>query len=219
MTEYPVIMTTLQEETTLYIPDPDQVKPVYEQNLLEDPETPFPFWAKIWASSLALTSFLKNNQEWVKGKRVLEIGAGIGLPSFSIAHLAESVVISDHAAAAVELMEKNIRHLGLENITALCLDWNHFHGEIKAEVVLLSDINYAPEQFDPLLKLIQRFLAERSLVIIATPQRIMGVPFVEKLSCYIINRTEENIIEQETEVEISILTLQHLPAEENDRRE
>lgn len=209
MTEYPVIMTTLQEGITLYIPDPDQVKPVYEQNLLEDPETPFPFWAKIWASSLALTSFLKNTQELVKGKRVLEIGAGIGLPSFSIADLAKSVLISDHAAAAVTLMEKNIQQLGVKNVTAMCLDWNHFPGEIKAEVILLSDINYAPEQFAPLLKLIQGFLAEGSLVIIATPQRILGVPFVEQLSSYIINHKEEKIKEKEAEVEISIFILHH----------
>jgi predicted nicotinamide N-methyase len=190
MTEYPVILTTLQEETTLYIPDPDQVKPVYEQNLREDPETPFPYWAKIWASSLALTSFLKNNQELVKGKRVLEIGAGIGLPSFTLAHWAQSILISDHAAAAVTLMEKNIQQLGVKNVTAMCLDWNHFPGEIEAEVVLLSDINYAPEQFSPLLTLIHRFLAEGAVLIIATPQRIMGVPFLVQLASYIkINET------------------------------
>jgi len=192
MKEYPLILTTLPEELSLFIPDPEQVKPVYEQNLLEDKRTPFPFWAKIWASSLALTSFLKNNHDLVKGKRVLEIGAGIGLPSFTIAHWAQSVLISDHAATAVELLEKNIRQLGLKNTTAICLDWNHFPDEIKAEVVLLSDINYAPEQFSPLLTLIHRFLAEGAVVIISTPQRIMGVPFLTELASYIkINETME----------------------------
>lgn len=208
MKKYPLILTSLPEELSLYIPDPEQVKPVYEQNLLEDKRTPFPFWAKIWASSLALTSFLKKNPDQVKGKRVLEIGAGIGLPSFSIAHLAESTLVSDHASAAVELLEKNIRQLGLENTKAMCLDWNHFPEEIKAEVVLLSDVNYAPEQFSPLLKLIHRFLAENAVVIIATPQRIMGIPFVEQLSSFISNRGVEIIKEQEAEVAITILILQ-----------
>lgn len=203
MKEYPLILSTLPEELTLCIPDPEKVKPVYEQNLQEDKETSFPFWAKIWASSLALTAYLKKNPDLVKGKRVLEIGAGIGLPSFSIAHLAESVLISDHAAAAVKLMENNIRHLGLENTTAMCLDWNHFPGDIKAEVVLLSDINYAPEQFSSLLMLIHRFLAEGAVVIISTPQRMLGAPFVEALLPKIIT----NQLFYKEDVAISILLL------------
>lgn len=181
MKEYPLILTTVEGELSLYIPDPEQVKPVYEQNLLEDQRAPFPFWAKVWASSLALTSYIKKNQDLVNGKRVIEIGAGIGLPSFTIAQWAATIIISDHVLAAVKLMQKNIEHCRLTNITAMCLDWNHFPEEIKAEVVLLSDINYAPEQFSSLLILIHRFLAENAVVIIATPQRLLGAPFVEAL--------------------------------------
>lgn len=181
MKEYPLILTTVEGELSLYIPDPEQVKPVYEQNLLEDKRAPFPFWAKVWASSLALTSYIKKNQDLVNGKRVIEIGAGIGLPSFTIAQWAATIIISDHVLAAVKLMQKNIEHCRLTNITAMCLDWNHFPEEIKAEVVLLSDINYAPEQFSSLLILIHRFLAENAVVIIATPQRLLGAPFVEAL--------------------------------------
>lgn len=212
---YPVHLIRVNETLSLYLPIPSEIRPVYEKSVLAVPETPFPFWARVWPSSLVLTTYLELNKELVTNKCVLEIGAGTGLPSFSIAGTAASVIISDHAPDAVELMEKNIAFLGFDNVKAMQLDWNQFPDELKADIVLLSDINYAPEQFDPLFKLIERFLEEGSMVIIATPQRIMGVPFIEQLSCYIINRTEEKVTDQETEVAISILILQSIAANGN----
>ncbi len=209
MKEYPLILANLEDELSLYLPDPEQVKTVYEQNLLEDQRTPFPYWAKIWASSLALTSYLKKNQDLVNGKRVIEIGAGIGLPSFTIAQWAATIIISDHALEAVKLMQQNIVHCRLTNITAMCLDWNHFPEEIKAEVVLLSDINYAPEQFSPLLTLIHRFLAEGAVVIISTPQRIMGASFVEAIQPNI--KYTEIISSEGVEIRLLILSAINLP--------
>jgi len=217
--DYPIQLTRINNELSLYLPVPALIRAVYEKTLSTDPDSPFPFWAKVWPASLALTAFLGSNKKLVKGKNVMEIGAGTGVPSFSIAEAAASVIISDHAPDAVELMEKNITFLGLHNVTARCLDWNQFPDDIEADLVLLSDINYAPDQFAPLLKLIQRFLAKGSTVILATPQRMMGIPFIEQLSCYIINCTEEKVNEQDTEVAISILTLQHSAAEGNDRLE
>lgn len=204
---YPVKLANILDQLTLYIPDPDQVRTVYEKQLIKDPATAFPFWAKIWASSWALTSFLENKLQLVEGKKVLEIGAGIGLPSFSVAHAAESLIISDQAAEAVVLMEKNIEHLGLRNAKALCLDWNHFPEGINADVALLSDINYAPEEFEALLKLIQRFLEQGSTIIIATPQRIMATPFVAALEPFIKLTALEPVKENGQAIDISLLML------------
>jgi predicted nicotinamide N-methyase len=187
---YPVQLKSVNETLSLYLPIPAEIRPVYEKLLQAAPETPFPFWTRVWPASLALMAFLESNKQWVTGKNVVEIGAGTGLPSFLIARIAASVIISDHAAESVELMEKNISYLGLDNVKAMCLDWNHFPDTVKADTVLLSDINYAPEQFGPLFILIRRFLEEGTTVIIATPQRIMGVPFAEQLSPFILHQQE-----------------------------
>lgn len=206
--QYPLQLIPIKENLSLFLPIPEEIRPAYGKTLSDDPQSPFPFWAKVWPSSRALMHYLEKQEGLFRGKTVLEIGAGTGLPSFSIAKSAASVILSDHSEEAVELMEKNIAHLGLNNVKAMCLDWNHFPEEIKAEVVLLSDINYAPEQFSPLLTLINRFLADGAVVIISTPQRIMGIPFVEQLSSFIRNRAVEIIKEQEAEVAITILILQ-----------
>lgn len=182
---YPAKLTTIADGLSIFIPDPELVKPVYENLLLKDPATAFPFWAKIWPSALALASFLKENSGLVTGKRALELGAGIGLPSFTIAEYVSGICISDHAPEAVALLQKNIQYHQLDNATALCIDWNKVPEQIKAEVLLLSDINYAPDQFEGLLHMIHRFVGEGTTIILATPQRITVTAFAEALQPYI----------------------------------
>lgn len=200
-------LIVLKKGLSLYIPKQDFVKNTYMQLLKKDANTPFPFWAKLWPASIALTDFLQSNIHWVENKKVLEIGAGIGLPSFSIATLAREVLISDHAADAIVLMNENIKHVQLTNMSAACLDWNHFPNDIKADTILLSDVNYAPEQFEQLLNLLKRFIAEGSTIILATPQRIMGVPFITSLASFITASHVCSVKENEQTIDISILIL------------
>ena len=138
---------------------------------------------------------------------MLEIGAGIALPSFSIARQTRSLIISDHQPDAVELMKRNIELLALRNATALLLDWNHFPPEIKADTILLSDINYSPEEFDNLQQLIFQWINEGSTIVLATPQRIMAIPFVEKIGTYLKEHQTEEVIADGETTTISILIL------------
>ena len=206
--KYPTNLFNYQNKVAIYIPDPNTVKLTYERLVEKNASTPFPFWAKLWPSSLALTAFLQDQPKWVANKKVLEIGAGIGLPSFSISGIVSEVLISDHAKDAVELITKNINVLKLNNARAMMLDWNQFPDNISADTILLSDINYAPEQFEPLLKLLKRFLNDGSALILATPQRIMGIPFIESLLGYIKETHVHTIMEKQQPIDISILILQ-----------
>lgn len=204
---YPDKLLEIQNGLSLYVPDPEWVKPVYEQLLAKDAATPFPFWAKIWPSATAMSSFLKAEHGLIEGKRVLELGAGIGLPSFSMTHYASEMIISDHATEAVALMEKNIQYLGLQHVKAMCLDWNHFPEDINTETVLLSDINYAPDQFEPLLVLIRKFLEQGTTIILSTPQRITITPFAEALQPFIKRSVLQTVEEMKLVVDIRLLIL------------
>ena len=46
--------------------------PEETRRILEDP----PYWSFCWASGLVLARWLAENPEWVRGKRVLDFGAG-----------------------------------------------------------------------------------------------------------------------------------------------
>jgi predicted nicotinamide N-methyase len=204
---YPITLVEFQNGLQLYVPDPDQVKPTYEHLVATHPAEAFPFWARIWPSSLALTAFLKREPIWIASKHVLEIGAGIGLPSFSICREALSLAISDYSREAVALMEKNISNLGLSNAKAMYLDWNDFPSDLSADTVLFSDINYDPEQFKALLSLIQQLLDKGTTVFIATPERISAVSFAVQLEPYVIHSVLETVATAEQPIDIRIFVL------------
>ncbi len=205
---YPLVLHSFSSDLKLYIPDPLFIKPTYERLCLNDSSTLFPFWAKVWPSAIALSSFLQQNIGLVNNKSVLEIGAGIGLPSFSVAQYAADLVITDYAANAVELMHKNIEHTGFKNIKAIVADWNLFPSSIVAEVVLLSDTNYAPSEFASLFKLIQDFIHKGATIIIASPERITASPFIEQLELYITQKDLIDITYNGERASIGLFVLQ-----------
>lgn len=204
---YPLQLTPFSAELAIYIPDYEQVKEVYEAILIDHPAEPFPYWAKLWPSSIALVQYLKANTIWIEHKNVLEIGAGLGLPSFMIAGYANSVQVSDYAPEAVELLEKNIQHLQLNNVQAMELDWNNVPDSINADVVLLSDVNYNPSQFNGLLQLITKLISEGTIILLSTPQRIMASPFVNAIQQLVKQKHIELVNENGNSIEISILVL------------
>lgn len=197
----------LDKEYSLFLPVQEAVKSTYEDLLRGNPYKPFPFWAKIWPAAKALAAFLEREREWTSGKHVLEIGAGLGLPSFTIADQTASLIMSDYAPEAVALLEKNIRHRKLERVQAMCLDWNQFPEELTADTLLLSDINYAPDQFGALLLLIRNFLDKGTDIILATPQRLIANKFVDALQPFIIRTGVQLIEEDGLQIPVSILVL------------
>ena len=116
---YPIQLTQISTAKGIYIPLYEQVKDIYASLLNVDPNTPFPFWAKLWPSSIALHDILKTHPHLIQNKHVLEIGAGIGLPSLMMASISKSIQISDHDIEAVALLKKNIEYLQLQNAEAL----------------------------------------------------------------------------------------------------
>jgi predicted nicotinamide N-methyase len=205
--QYPVQLTQISADKAIYIPVYESVEAVYASLIKSDPDTPFPFWAKIWPSSVALLDVLKAHPHLIENKHVLEIGAGIGLPSLMMADVVKSIQISDYNLEAVELLQKNIAQLQLRNVQALQLDWNNLPENIHPEVVILSDINYDPTQFETLKKIIEKFIDQGCTIILSTPQRIMASPFVLAISAFIIADYVELVDENGSSKEISILVL------------
>ena len=205
--QYQVQLTQIGAEKAIYIPAYEAVKTIYAALLELDPASPFPYWAKVWPSSIALHNMLKKHPSLIKDKTVLELGAGIGLPALMMAGITKSIQISDYDLEAVALLKKNIEHLQLQNAEALQLDWNNVPENLNPEVVILSDVNYDPIQFDTLINLIDKFVNQGCTILLSTPQRIMASPFVQKLETYIKDRYEVLVDEKGIKKEISILVL------------
>jgi predicted nicotinamide N-methyase len=154
-----------------------------------------------------MTQFLQEEPTWIQNKIVLEIGAGVGIPSFCIASLTKKIIISDYAPDAVALLQKNINHLALNNAQAACIDWNTISEDITVDTILLSDTNYEPSAHNNLVVLINRFINNGSSIILATPNRLASNPFIDRISKYITSTKKYSIPENDTNKEIVVMVL------------
>jgi predicted nicotinamide N-methyase len=182
----------------IFIPDPLQVKNTYEQDSSQE----FPYWSKIWPSSLALAHWLNENAHYLEGKKVFEIGAGLGLPSFIAAKYASSVMMSDFIPLAVEWMNYNIHENGANSMGAILFDWRTRHLP-TADMVLLSDVGYREEDLNDVHDLIRQYIASCISVVLTVPARRISTKFVEPLEAFVIYR--ELIHALDTEVLLLVL--------------
>jgi predicted nicotinamide N-methyase len=109
----------------------------------------------------------------VAGKRVVELGCGVGLPStVALAHGA-TVTATDHYAAALDFARYNARvNLGREPETRL-LDWHapQTEGLGPVDLVLAADLLYEPRNVPALAALIPTLLAPGGEILLADPRR------------------------------------------------
>jgi predicted nicotinamide N-methyase len=176
---------------TLQIPKETAVQHWYRE---QDQQTPFPFWARVWPAAKALTQFLAEHPHYYANKKVVEFGAGIGLPALFTATAAADVLITDHAGDAMDWLTQYHSSMN-QNIRHQQLDWSETFVWPEADCVLMSDVNYKDDDFKDLLKLIQHYTAQHTMLILATPQRIIARGFVHIITPYIKAVTSTEIDE------------------------
>lgn len=191
----------------LFVPNAQEVQDSYYQQKQEAP-VPFPHWTKLWPAALAMGDFIHQHPELLQHKKVLELAAGLGLPSFVAARHAQSVCCSDYLEEAVAVMARSAAHLQLSNLTCQVLDWNHLPDDLIADVLLLSDINYDPDQFELLYQVLQRFLGQGTLIMLTTPQRLMAKPFIQNLAPFCRQQYEIPVFHLQQQTLVSLLLLQ-----------
>ena len=177
----------------LFVPDIESVKTWYAKEKSRDPDAPFPFWAKVWPSAIAMAEYLERNSDLIKGKKVLELAAGLGLPSLVASKFAEQVCCSDYLADAVAVVRQSVSHNQIQNIDCAVYNWSNLPYELSADILLLSDVNYEPEAFDQLIKVCEKFLRQGTRIILTTPGRIMAKDFVSRLDAWCVKKAEMNV--------------------------
>lgn len=95
-----------------------------------------PYWAFCWGAGQALARYVMDRPELVRGKRVVDFGAGSGVAGIAAALVgAASVVAVDIDELALRVAQSNAEENGvtIEVATAISEDW---------EVMLASDVLY-----------------------------------------------------------------------------
>ena len=204
--DFPLVVQTFslqQVPVELYVPEATAVRKAYEKGTI-----PFPYWSRVWPAAKALALFLLQQQHYTNAKTVVELGAGLGLPSLIAARKATHVLCTDIIPEAVAVVKKTVSYLNLKNITADVLDWCCLPQDLETDVLLLSDINYEPATFPSLEQVIAAFLQKETTIILSTPQRLMARDFLAPLLASCTQQEEIEVIHEGESVKITVVVLQ-----------
>ncbi|HXG09507.1 MAG TPA: class I SAM-dependent methyltransferase [Gemmataceae bacterium] len=102
---------------------------------------------------------------------VLEIGCGLGLPGIAALSRGLRVTFSDYDATALRFAAANARRNGFEEFRTLQFDWRYPPADLKASVLLASDLVYEMRNVAPLVALIKRVLLPGGLCLLTDADR------------------------------------------------
>ncbi len=145
-----------------------------------------PYWAELWASGVRLAAAVANRD--VGGRRVLELGCGLGVPSVAAAVGGATVLAVDWAQEALDVTRQNAERNGA-SVETLLADWSKPEALLQRapfDLVLCSDVLYEPRNVDALLDLLPKLAPE---VLLGEPGRsTAGRFFVQAESDWEIGR-------------------------------
>jgi predicted nicotinamide N-methyase len=155
---------------------PASADALIDEEAFDDDEF-LPYWAELWASGIALAREVGASD--LDGARVLELGAGLGLPSLAAAIRGAHVFATDWAADAIELLLVNARRNGVE-LSAERVRWDEPAALLAGapwDLVLGADLLYESRNADQLLELLPLLGAD---VLLADPGRPFVRGFLER---------------------------------------
>jgi predicted nicotinamide N-methyase len=139
-----------------------------------------PYWAELWPSARALAAHVATLD--LDGRRVVELGCGLALPSLAAALGGADVLATDAASEAVSLARRNGRHLLGRRLAAMHVDVAAPPAELLEaapfDLVLAADVLYLPELARAVGALVPRLAGE---ALIAFPFRDQAGPLAAAL--------------------------------------
>jgi predicted nicotinamide N-methyase len=135
------------------------------------------YWSVLWRSGVALGAAVDAMD--VRGRRVVELGCGLGVPSLAAARGGAEVLATDAYPEPLALLARNAAANGVEVETAIA-DW-YEPGELTArgpfDLVLAADLLYLAPAVEAMLELLPRLAP---LALVADPGRRDAEEFLRR---------------------------------------
>jgi len=152
-----------------------------EQRLLGMETGRPPYGVTLWPSAIALAHDLAARGKSLRGKRVLELGAGTGLPGIVAATFGARVVQTDYNEQALELCRQNGAANGCADIEYRRADWTAWTDTAQYDLLIGADVLYAERQHAGLRRIFQSNVAPAGSIILADPFRSASLRMLEAL--------------------------------------
>jgi predicted nicotinamide N-methyase len=166
-------------------------RPVDVDRLIDDaaadPEQNLPYWAELWPSGIALAAKIVRDPEIVHGRRVVELGCGLGVAAIAALRAGAELLVTDYSPEALAICSLNaLDEIGAQPET-LRINWRDagatLHGTAEGgfPVVLAADVLYERRDVEPLLALVGRVVAPGGALWLAEPGRPPAARFLESI--------------------------------------
>jgi predicted nicotinamide N-methyase len=140
-----------------------------------------PYWAKVWDSSFLLAYFL-GKQPVVLGRRMLEIGTGIGVVGIYTGLCGHRVTITDINEDALLFARANALLNSATQVDVRRLDWNDCAGIEPYDVIFGSEVVYDRKSYASLVNFLDKALAPNGIIFLAKDYTLQTPSFFAELT-------------------------------------
>lgn len=159
----------------------DLVAAMDEEDFVRGNET-LPYWAQVWASSVALARKLCRGPS-LAGRRILDLGCGVGVAGTAAFSLGADVEFADAAPEALAFArfnaEANRPNCGRATVRTIRFDWFEDRLDRDYDRILAADVVYEDRNHGPILQLLRSHLSRGGSAWIADPHRAAATCFLE----------------------------------------
>ncbi len=130
----------------------------------------WPLFGVVWPTSIVMA--MQIDRLDLAGKRVLEIGCGIGLCSIVLHRMGVDITASDYHPRTREFLDRNVLGNGLAPIKYLTGNWDAENAGLgEFDVLIGSDVLYQPDHAGLVSNFIDRHSSDDVQVVIGDPNR------------------------------------------------
>lgn len=153
-----------------------------EQRFLDRGPNRPPYGVALWPAAIALAHDVASRANEMRGARVLELGAGTGLPGVVAATIGAQVVQTDRHELALDLCRRNGKRNGAQwSITYRLADWTNWTDTDRYDCILGSDILYAERLHPDLRRILEGNLAAGARVLLSDPFRSPSLRLLQSM--------------------------------------
>lgn len=155
--------------------DVDLLSPANADDLISEDDyvrdERLPYWADLWPSAQILAAEVRTMR--LAGRRVLELGCGMGLVAVAATMAGGEVTATDYYDDAVLFARLNVAEATGRTIVTRMVDWSQLPADLgRFDVVLASDVLYEPRYAAMVAGAIAATLVRGGEAIVADPGRI-----------------------------------------------
>ncbi len=141
-----------------------------------------PYWADLWPSAIGLSEHIIKSKIISAETTVHEMGCGLGLTGIVAGKLGAEVIFTDYLDEALDFAKQNWKHNNAGNASFKRMDWRTPHPELKADLLLASDVAYERRAFEFLPHAFKTLVNPGGKIIVSEPNRLYAQDFFNSLS-------------------------------------